>query len=510
MKLGIFQKLLLMFILVTCTAVGLVSGLIQLSFSSGFASYLAESELKTIDAIPGLLAQAYKKEPNWKNIFSNREVIEEIIFKNEQVHDQRLLPLPSASRGMHPPPGRLNDDPNLPGGDPPLSIDDRPPPEEAGLPPPPPYPPFRLDVFRRIGVFDQKNNFLWGNITARDSIASLPVTVDGAQLASVKLAPSETASRELEEGFIRKQSNNLLAASLLALLIAAIAAAVFSRNLVESINALLRMTQQLIEGNYATRTITQNSDELGKLTEHLNTLAATLEQHDLTYKQWVTDTSHELRTPVAILRAQVEALQDGVQEPNPKTLSVLHDEVMSMVKMIDDLYTLARSDAKQLNYSFVPVDISPLLLEQYDLVAEKFASKNIEVNFSEIGNFKCIIEVDPFRLKQLFQNLLQNSLRYTNEGGKLIISARKEANYVLLAFDDSAPAVPAASIPRIFERFYRVEASRSREHGGSGLGLAICKTIVEGHGGEIRASESEQGGLRIDIKLPIRENGGDE
>lgn len=539
MKLGIFQKLLLMFVLVTCTAVGLVSGLMQISFSTGFARYLAESELKTIDNIPQSLAEEYKKNPNWKSIFGDKELIDEIIAKNEDMHDPRLLPLPSGSRGMHRPPGRLRIDPNRPGGPqsltrpggptdrilpdralsggptertlPDRAPPDRPPPlEEAEPPQPPPYPPFRLDVFRRIGVFDMQSNLLWGNSTAKDSAASLPVTVDGAEVAQLKLAPSERAGLELEEGFIRKQSTNLLLASLLALAIAAISAILFSRHLVRAINSLLTMTHELIDGNYSSRSIAQSSDELGELNDNLNKLASTLEQHDRAHKQWVTDTSHELRTPVAILRAQVEALQDGVQDANPKTLSVLHNEVMTMSKMIDDLYDLARSDAKQVNYSFVRADISALIIEQYSLFAEKFAAKNIEVNLSSIKEFKCIIKVDPFKLKQLFQNLLQNSVRYTDEGGKLIISAKKETDHIELALDDTAPGVPAASIAKIFERFYRVESSRSREHGGSGLGLAICKTIVEGHGGEISASQSEYGGLRIDIKLPIRENGGYE
>jgi two-component system sensor histidine kinase BaeS len=228
--------------------------------------------------------------------------------------------------------------------------------------------------------------------------------------------------------------------------------------------------------------------------------SATAQEQD--QKQWMADTSHELRTPIAILRAQVEAFQDGVQEVNPKTLQVLHTEIMGLSKLVDDLYWLSRFDVGSLKHSFVPVDVVSTLQDVSDLFEERYAEKELTIDKSGITSESCTVYADNDRMRQVFINLLENSLRYTDKGGKLKFSIEKSPTAVVLRFDDSHPGIPEDLMPKVFDRFFRVEPSRSRELGGSGLGLAICKTILEAHSGSITASKSDLGGIRIEITLP--------
>lgn len=306
---------------------------------------------------------------------------------------------------------------------------------------------------------------------------------------------------------IRQDFDNKQALELLLVAIAISGAAfcssyLLARDFAEGVRTISEGTRKLVDGDVNTRIEHLRSDEFGQLGNELNSLAASLNNQDQNHKQWMADTSHELRTPIAILRAQVEAFQDGVQEVTPKTLQVLHSEIMGLSKLVDDLHWLARFDVGNLKHSFIPIDVASTLQDVADIFEERFADKGLTIDKSKIMNESCTVYADNNRMRQVFINLLENSLRYTDEGGKLRLSMESTPNAVILRFDDSPPGIPDELIPKIFDRFFRVEASRSRELGGSGLGLAICKTIVEAHSGSITASKSDLGGIRIEVILP--------
>lgn len=247
----------------------------------------------------------------------------------------------------------------------------------------------------------------------------------------------------------------------------------------------------------------KNVDVIAEETKNTSEkIAVAKVEQDNNHKQWMADTSHELRTPIAILRAQVEAFQDGVQEVNPKTLQVLHSEIMGLSKLVDDLHWLSNLDVGNLKHSFVPLDVVSTLQDVADMFEERYAEKQVSIDTSGITGEACTVYADNNRMRQVFINLLENSLRYTDNGGKLKLSVEKSPSAVVLSFDDSEPGVSEELLPKIFDRFFRVEPSRSRELGGSGLGLAICRTIVEAHSGTISASKSELGGIKIQIVLP--------
>ncbi|MBI5120696.1 MAG: HAMP domain-containing protein [Rhodospirillales bacterium] len=227
------------------------------------------------------------------------------------------------------------------------------------------------------------------------------------------------------------------------------------------------------------------------------------ERMENSLRQWMADTSHELRTPIAVMRAQVEAIQDGIHEADDRTLSVLHREVMGLTQLVDDLYTLARSDVGQLDCQHLPLDPLDSLDETVSAFKSRFAESGLMIEWDKDHALAApTVLGDPVRLKQVFANLVENTLRYTDSGGRLRIQAARVGGRFVVYFDDTAPGVPDEALPRLFERFYRVDASRSRDHGGSGIGLCVSKSLIAAMGGEIEAAHSELGGLRIMVSLP--------
>ncbi len=217
-------------------------------------------------------------------------------------------------------------------------------------------------------------------------------------------------------------------------------------------------------------------------------------------RQWMSDIAHELRTPISVLQGQIEAMQDGLLEATPKQFDSLHQQVTGLSRLVEDLHTLARADAGQLDCATNPAAPLDLLDGVVGAFRRPFEAAGLAIEWTAPEGGGPVVRGDPARLRQIFANLLQNSLRYTDSGGRLNIAWRAEGGHLGLTFDDTAPSVPVESLPRLFERFYRAPGVRS---GGTGIGLAVTRNLVEAHGGRIEASPSPLGGLRISVALPL-------
>jgi two-component system sensor histidine kinase BaeS len=232
-------------------------------------------------------------------------------------------------------------------------------------------------------------------------------------------------------------------------------------------------------------------------------MAMTLEKHEKERSQWVADISHELRTPIAVLRGEIEALLDGVRTITPERVRSLYAEVLRLHRLVDDLYQLSLSDIGALTYRKENIDLARVLTESLEKYRPEFGQKGISLNASIPESADITVFADEERLIQLFANLLENSLRYTDERGELAVSLLSGKDLAVIEFQDSKPGVPDKDMSRLFDRLYRVEGSRSRKTGGAGLGLAISKNIIEAHGGTISAHQSSLGGLLIRVTLPV-------
>lgn len=284
-------------------------------------------------------------------------------------------------------------------------------------------------------------------------------------------------------------------------LLSAAMAIILARTLLTPIKRIVTATHRLAGGDYATRVPAKGSDELQMLASDFNRLAASLEKAEGDRRDFIADVSHELRTPLSVLRGELEAIEDGVRRPDAATITSLQAEVAMLSQLIDDLYELSLADIGQLSFEKVPLDLTPIVEASCDAFRERLAAKQIALEF-ESGVGHATLSGDPYRLTQLWKNLLENALRYTNAGGQVHVSIMEDDHALYVDVQDSFPPVPAPLLPHLFDRFFRVDPSRSRQSGGAGLGLALCKRIVETHGGTIEASRSPLGGLRVLVQLP--------
>ena len=330
------------------------------------------------------------------------------------------------------------------------------------------------------------------------------IMVDGVEVGAVIASPVERLTRNTDINFDRQQKRTSWLIVALATLLAALATFPLARGLLAPVKRLVEGTHRLAAGDFSTRVAATSSDELGRLAKDFNQLASTLERNQQMRRDLMADISHELRTPLAVLRGELEAIQDGIRKFTPDSIASLQAEVATLTKLVDDLHQLSMSDEGALSYQKTSVDIINLLEVAAGAFRERFASRGLSIGVSLPES--ATIFGDRDRLMQLFNNLLENSLRYTDSGGGLQISASQSGDMLVLDFADSAPGVTDEQLERLVERFYRTEGSRNRASGGSGLGLAICLNIVAAHGGSLRAGHSPLGGVSIKVELPLERN----
>ncbi|GMQ48192.1 ATP-binding protein [Vibrio sp. 10N] len=331
----------------------------------------------------------------------------------------------------------------------------------------------------------------------------VPIVKEGDTVGWLAVLQSRQVSNQLAESFMYSQTANIFTAAIAAFVLTLVIAFITVKYLLTPLGALHRGATEIANGNLDHRIEQIGNDELTDLIASFNLLAASLAKQKEIREQWLSDISHELRTPVAVLRGEIEALQDGIRPMEPKYLEGLHAQVTTLTRLIDDLHTLSISSDSAFRTNqrsdIALADIIDDLLTRYEL---RFASKSLSVTTDYSSAPDTTIYADAKLIQQVFQNLFENCFRYTNEQGNVSITLESKANELVAIIEDSAPGVPNEALPKLFDRLYRVDSSRSRASGGSGLGLAICQNIVEAHQGTIEATHSSLGGVKIVVRLP--------
>ena len=313
--------------------------------------------------------------------------------------------------------------------------------------------------------------------------------------------PLRRAPPGLDQLFAESQRRSLVYASLALLPLSALMAWVLTTRIVRPLNQLNSAVARIGDGEFSERLPATRRDELGDLSRQVNRLAGALESNLHARQRWLAEISHELRTPVAVLQAELEAMQDGVINVDDVALTSLHSETTRLSRLIDDLRDLTLADAGALDYQFKQLDFANLVADLLDHAHTRLASA--ELTLKLVNNGPLMIDADEQRINQLINNLLQNSLRYTDAGGILDIVVNRLGDHVQMLWADSAPGVPESDLPQLFDPLYRADASRHRASGGSGLGLAIVEKIAKAHGGFVHAETSALGGLAIELRLPL-------
>lgn len=353
---------------------------------------------------------------------------------------------------------------------------------------------------RHLQLLDAHRQRLLGPPVPPKFRSEIPVQV-GPGIVGYLTYPDQEAIRDkLDQRFMGRQLRFIGWMLFVGVLLSLLVSWLLARHLVAPILALSKHTRDLQEGHYSARLESRRRDELGTLTEQVNQLAERLDQGQQARQRWFSDIAHELRTPVAILQGELEAISDGIRPLSPAFIKSLEGEVAQLTHLINDLHDLALADGGNLRYQFHRDDLADLLGEVVDSYRNSFSQQSISLE-THLPD-RAVIDMDPVRIRQLLDNLMQNSLKYTASGGTLSLSLTQQSGQWELLVDDSAPGVPDDALPRLFDHLYRVESSRNRRTGGAGLGLAICQRIVEAHGGTIAAAHSPLGGVRIRITLP--------
>ena len=473
MAFGITSKLFIAVLLtnvITAVAVGFG---VRAAFDSGFEAYVQERESTRLARLSVVLADAYRDKGGWEFLKDN---------------DAAWLQLNHLSRpdrregfgAFMAPPSSVND-PNAP----------------IRRPRPEPRPPRGL-------VVDAQQKVVVGDADPTAEMNRRPITVNGTVVGWLASPVRQTAFDFADHRFQQQQWRASASVALMAMGLAAIVAWFLARGLLAPVKRLAGATRKLADGEYATRVSATSTDELGRLTDDFNRLGNALEKHEASRRNFMADVSHELRTPLAVLKGELEALEDGVRPISPQTIRSLQAEVARLGKLVNDIHDLSLADVGGLAYHFKPADLGETLRDSMRLANARFAAHGLALDLA-IPPYPVFVRGDAERLTQLLGNLVENSLRYTDSGGRVRVSLRREDNYAVIDWEDSKPGVPPEALPRLFERLFRVEESRSRERGGSGLGLAICRSIAEAHGGTIVARASELGGLRVILRLPLSE-----
>ncbi|MFT5350395.1 MAG: two-component system sensor histidine kinase BaeS [Gammaproteobacteria bacterium] len=482
MRFTIKYKLFLTLFLATIVVVGSMVFLVKWSFERGFLEYVNKVEQEIHSNLVTNLAEAYKENGNWEFLRENPHEWKEI--------RRSSMPNPEINQGQE------HRHRQMATGESPKGDEHE---TESIRRHRPPH--FGKHWKGRECVLDENKDAVTHCWSQGGEMLYKVIVVDGLTVGYLGSIPRKKLSDGHDLQFSEQQHRFLLILGFCMALISLVLALPVARQLVLPINLLAGATRKLASGQYQTRIKADSSDELGDLSRDFNTLAMTLESNELARQQWIADISHELRTPLSILRGEIEALQDGIREVSTDRLDSLHNQVMNLNRLVNDLYELSMSDIGALNYQKNGIDVGAVLSRTIESQRDEFDAKQITLNFDWDGKVVQIF-ADSERLQQLFSNLLTNALRYTDAGGELQIELNAHDKSLLITMEDSAPGVALSDLPHLFERLYRVDNSRNRKTGGTGLGLAICKNIVDAHEGTITAETSSLGGLKISIKLP--------
>ena len=487
MRLSIAQKLVAAFVGLTLLVLTATLGLARWSFEQGFLDYVNALEQTRLELIEDDLAQEYVSAGNnWRSLSEQRFTT---LMRRSAPRDPLGRPPP---RGMPPPSSGIGEAHPPPAG--------RPGPQRMGAQGTPP-----------TALYDMDDNLVAGASIGTDDAPAIrvPIIVDGNTVGELRSEPRRRISSPLETEFSRQQLKTSWVLGISSLALALGVSLILARGLLAPVRRMINSVARLSSGDYAHRMNESRSDELGKLTRDLDRLGSTLEANQSSRRRLLADVSHELRTPLTVLSGEIEALKDGLREFNQAQLDSLDQEVQRLRYLVDDLYELSVSDVGGLRYQFATVDLTDSLQKLIDGMRKRAAALGIELalEYPEASATSVNISADAQRIDQLLQNLLENSLAYTDAPGRVSVTLSQTVNTAVITIDDTLPGVNEQDCEQLFDPLFRQEASRSRRTGGAGLGLAICRNIVTAHSGSIWASPSTLGGLSIHIEIPLSGEG---
>lgn len=327
-------------------------------------------------------------------------------------------------------------------------------------------------------------------ITAAIALIWLAIDYLAADYFSSLMERYNVSPRESHQMFLDAIHRYLIGASLLALLLGSVMSYLLTRRVLDPLSEMIRVTQAIAHGDYSKRLAARSTDEVGQLAAAFNRMADNLEEIERMRRELIADVAHELRTPLTNIRGYLEALRDGVLQPDHTRLNMLHEQALQLVQLTESLLELARADAAHLTIHFEWLDMRPLIDEVTSLLAPTMERRGLTLKVAVQSGAERVM-ADSRRLRQVLRNLLENAVTYAAENGRVSIRVRRIVKGVRVEVANDGIPISADDLPHLFERFYRGDKSRSRVKGGAGIGLAIVKELVAAHGGDVGANSAE-------------------
>lgn len=373
---------------------------------------------------------------------------------------------------------------------------------------PPPGSPFPENAFvditgtsLRVALYDDQRRFIIGSLEDMSDAVERPIVVHGETVGWLVYKPIDHAVTAADESFRRNQNVMTFIIGLVAVIASASLAAILASGFLSPLRRIGGAIARLARGQYDVELPADSGDEIGELSEDVNHLALVLDRNESVRRNLMADLSHELRTPIAILRAELASMHDGVRTLDLDAVRSLRAEVKTLDGLVNDIHELSSSDAGALGYRMHRIDLTDIVNCSVRVSEGRRERRNIRLEYSGFDKSVHIMG-DDGRINQLLNNLLENSVRYTDPGGVTRVTCRADRALAYITIEDSEPGVPDDLINQLFDRFFRARPRRAGTKRGSGLGLAICRNIIEAHRGSVSAGPSRLGGLRVDVTLP--------
>ena len=555
----IHNKLFLTLFIFSLVLVTTLVSLVQWSIGKGMVDYVNTREIEALQPLVVELSQIYRSQGSWASMADqhvrlqsmlsthlagsdfappgdgrNRPLRAENRIRNNslsgsrpddnQVPSYRRPPQAQTafdSRDRHLPPPRRD-------GRPPRSNESRPyesrtgggrefrppPPERDGFRPPPREPgqrPLPQDKKAPPGppeyrvsyaLLDRDKKYVVGDYPQNREYVYTEIPLGEETVGFLAVSKRNELTRGYELDFLERQQDYLWFIALLVMLLVILVTLPLARHLVLPIRQLTSGMHKLTQGDYQQSLDLKRRDEFGQLSRDFNELATTLEQNESARKRWLANISHELRTPVAILRGELEAMIDGIRALSQEGIESANQEVMHLQRLIEDLHQLTSADIGGMTYRKQQLELAGLLaneqIKYQGYLADVGLAFKLVVPPAEVW-----IHADQTRFCQLLDNLVNNCIKYASSGSQVRITLAQEQDRAFLYVEDDGPGVDEKHLKHLFEHLYRTDDSRNSQTGGTGLGLSICSHIVAAHQGEIYAQHSTLGGLKVTISLPI-------
>ena len=441
-------KLMLAFLAVVALAMGAIAALVDRSAAQHFEDYVSVSARPRLAASLPALADHYARTGSWAGV----DALLEAEFARGKGHGGQA----EDGRGLQ---------------------------------------PVLADAEGRV-VYDGSGRDVGNVLGSADLRRAQPIRV-GAEVVGYLLA----ARGAREQGFIDSLGRSILGWGLIAGVVALLLGALLARRMVKPIRQLRDAARRVGSGELDYRLSVSSGDEIGELGAQFNQMAAALQEDEQLRQRMMADIAHELRTPLAVMRGQVEALLDGVFELTRENILPLHDAVLLLGRLVDDLRDLALADAGRLPLEADEVRIDALISRVTSAYEHAASDKGLSLHV-ELAEPLPPVLGDAQRLEQVLGNLLSNALRYTPAGARVVVRGWCDEDGLGFSVEDNGPGISPEDLPHIFERFYRADQARARAAGGSGLGLSIAKRLVEAHGGELTVRSELEVGSTFAVRLP--------